>query len=118
MPLVWSMALRASKDRVSGMTWQEKFNYLKELDPDAHVVMYSVNEYGLSLSGVEIGDGHGLVSPCIRSRSVEGAIELAFAEYTITPTGSFIVIDAYKPTRRELLWHGDGWVKRGTKVYP
>lgn len=92
------------------MSWEEKLQALKELDPETCLCMRSPGNWYVSVKVREIG-GDGL----LRSSSGEGKTpeEAVNEDWRLMveelPEGMYIVLNAYKVNRSQFRWGGSEW---------
>lgn len=86
------------------MSPAEMLTKLREIAPDLTVYQNPSNraDYMALMSGVEDGSRHGVLSSlCGHGPAPDDAMRELWAEVT---KSTRLVIDAYQPTRREVVW--------------
>jgi len=91
------------------MDWQQKWLALTSLSPRTSYLSTDVGgRWYIHLGGVEIGNGHVLVSATERGASPQEAIEKTWDRYALNlKSDEFIRISSNKD--RQLRWNGFMW---------
>jgi hypothetical protein len=91
------------------MTWEEKFEALQALSKDISLKMRFPGNWYVSQTSVERKRGGFLGGGVGNGKTPQEAVEDDWKNKTELESGEYLVIDAYKPTRRAVEWNGFMW---------
>ena len=88
------------------MNWKIKWRFIQSLSGSVDVVMQDPEHYTCSPYGVEIADNGILSSATGHGTTARHAVEDCWQQLTSLPSRAYVVTDAYKASRRAMLWNG------------